>query len=97
MEKRDRLYDDLVDYNINFDKLQGYVMWNKIEKLGESVIVLQDKNMAVQMDVNEPLHLMEIKITGTICPAEMSEYDGYLDWFQRFVDNFNRKEIFKGE
>jgi len=85
MEKRDRLYDKLVESNLNFDKLQGYVMWDKIEKLGESVIVLQDNNMAVQMDVNEPMDHWEIKITGTINPAEFSEYNGYLNWLQDFV------------
>lgn len=85
MEKRDRLYDDLAVYNINFDKRQGYVMWDKIEKLGESVIVLQDNNMAVQMDVNEPMDHWEIKITGTINPVELSEYDGYIKWLQEFV------------
>ena len=90
MEKRDRFYDDLVDYNINFDKRQGYAMWDSIELLHENVIKLKDGQMTIYIDVTKPTDEMQIKIAFNhyVTPAELSEYDGLVKWLYGYVERF---------
>lgn len=85
-----QLCQELENYNIYIDKIQGYAMWDSIELLHEDVIKLKDGQMTIYLNVTKPTDEMQIKIAFNhyVTPAELSEYNGLVNWLYEYVERF---------